>query len=366
MHALIIGIGGYAHLNGGTGKLLPNLVKFGNPGQLTSPPRSALAVSDALWSPELDWEVPLGTIDLLVSAAPSEPDPLGDGSSFDTPTYAAISSAFEKWWARCDTDPDNVAFFYVAGHGLEGLDPIILASDFGTFPQQPWVSAFNVRRTRAALRANRAKKQIFLVDACRRVTTGNVEAPDAPAPALRQPEMRDPDNCTHDLTMMGTSRGSKSYGKPSEPSFAAKALISGLVGGAATKIDGQWWITTAKLSERFYALMDLVGADTKIHAPQLTTTESLRLARLKTAPRAELQLSCLPDEATPLADLTCRQGSTPPQHREQRSALAWPVPNVAPGACWVSATFTNSEYADRIDQEVIVEPPVTRERVVVT
>jgi hypothetical protein len=366
MHALIIGIGGYPHLDGGTGDLLPDLLKFGNPGQLTSPPRSALAVAAALQSPDLEWVVPLGTIDLLVSPAPCEPDPVGDGASLDSATYATILSSFGKWWTRCDTHPENFAFFYVAGHGLEGLDPIVLASDFGEFPQQPWVNAFNVRRTREALRANRARNQIFLVDACRRVTTGNVEAPDAPAPALRQPQMREPDNSTHDLTMLGTSRGLESYGEPREPSYVAKALIAGLAGDAAAKSDGQWWIMSSKLSERFKSLMERAGANTKIHVPQLTTNTSFRLARLKTPPHAELLLSCSPDEATRLAALACRQGGGPTRYRAQGSSQAWPVPDVAPGACLVSATFANREYIDCVDQEVIVEPPVTRERVPVT
>jgi hypothetical protein len=47
-HAIVIGIGGNEHLKGGTGTPLPNLLQYGNLGQLTSPPRSALAVADAL------------------------------------------------------------------------------------------------------------------------------------------------------------------------------------------------------------------------------------------------------------------------------------------------------------------------------
>ena len=73
-HALVIGIGGYEHLKGGAGTPLPNLLQYGNLGQLTSPPRSALAIANALQSPELDWRVPLGTVDLLVSTAPGDPD----------------------------------------------------------------------------------------------------------------------------------------------------------------------------------------------------------------------------------------------------------------------------------------------------
>lgn len=368
LHALVIGIGGYDHLKGGRGTLLPNLLQFGNPGQLTSPPRSALAVAAALESPNLDWVVPLGTIHLLVSPAPSDPDPAGDEASLGpAATRDAIQSAFEEWWNRCDTNADNVAFFYVAGHGMEGLQQIVLASDFGKWQGQPWMQAFNVDDTCDAFKANRAQNQIFLVDACRRVTTGNVEMPAATAPPLREPKMRQRENCVHQLSVMGTSRAYKSYGKIGQPSYFAEALIDGLAGGGAgTKSDGEWWITTGKLAERFYPLMDKAGADTKVHRPEFNFTQSFRLARLRTPPRAQLQLSCRPDEATPLADLAWRQGTAPTRHRPQRSPEAWPVDDVAPGVCWVSATFAGCEYIDCIDQDVIVEPPVTCERIPVT
>jgi hypothetical protein len=363
MHALVIGIGGYEHLRGGTGRPLPNLLQFGNLGQLTSPPRSALAVVAALQSPNLDWVVPLGTVDLLISPAPEDPYPASDGAPLEQATRGAIQAAFDRWWDRCNADADNVALFYVAGHGLEGLHQIVLGSDFGQSEGQPWLQAFDVEDTRAALTANRAQTQVFLVDACREVTTSNVEVPNAPAPALRSPRMRQPDNCVYDLTVMATSRTRQAYGPIGQPSYFASALRAGLAGGAGTKSDGQWWVTTGKLAERFYPLMDLIGADTNAQRPVPTAPRTFRLARLLTPPPARLQLSCRPDEATLLADLAWRQGTAPAQRRPQRAPEAWTV-DVAPGLYYVSATFSGREYADRV-QDVVVEPPLTCERIVV-
>jgi hypothetical protein len=363
-YALVIGIGGYEHLKGGTGKPLPNLLQYGNLGQLTSPPRSALAVADALQSQELDWQVPLGTVDLLISAAPGDPDPAGNGAQFEPATRGAIQVAFDAWWDRCNADRENVAFFYVAGHGIEGLHQIVLASDFGQSPNQPWLQAFDVEDTRRALTANKAKTQVFLVDACREITTSNVEMPNAPAPPLRSPTMRQPDNCIHDLTIMATSRTRKAYGAPKQPSYFANAFVLGLAGGAGAKGDGEWWITTGKLAERFYTLMDIAGADTTAQRPIPIAPRTFRFARLRSAPPARLQLSCRPDEATLLAELAWRQGAVPAQRRPQRARDAWMV-DVNPGLCFVSATFEGGEYPDR-EQDVIVEPPLTCERVVVT
>jgi hypothetical protein len=363
-HALLIGIGGYEHLRQGTARPLPNLRQYGNPGQLTSPPRSALALADALQSQELDWQVPLGTVDLLVSTAPVDPDPAGNGAQFEPATRDAIQAAFDSWWDRCDADVGNVAFFYVAGHGLEGQHQIVLASDFGHSAGQPWLHAFNVDATRLALPANKAQTQVFLVDACRDVTTSNVEAPNACGEGLRSPKMRQPDNCLHDLTILGTSRNRRAYGVTKRPSYLASAVIAGLAGGAGTKSHGEWWISTGKLAERLYTLMDFVGADTDAQRPIIIASRTFQLARLRSAPPAKLQFSCRPDEATLFAQLAWRQGAFPVQSRPKGTREAWTV-NVEPGLCFVSASFPNHEYVDR-EQDVVVEPPLTCERVVVT
>jgi hypothetical protein len=130
------------------------------------------------------------------------------------------------------------------------------------------------------------------------------------------------------------------------------------------KGDGEWWITTGKLAERFYPLMEMMGADTHAQRPIPIAPRTFRLARLRSAPPVKLQFACSPDEATLLADLAWQQGALDPQRRPQRSLEAWTV-DVEPGLCFVSATFTGREYRDR-RQDVIVEPPLTCERVVVT
>ena len=150
-----------------------------------------------------------------------------------------------------------------------------------------------------------------------------------------------------------------------QPSYFAKAFVAGLAGGAAVKADGEWWITTGKLAERFYPLMDFVGADTHAQRPIPIAPRTFRLARLRSAPPAKLQFACRPDEATPLADLAWQQGTMAPQRRPQRSPEAWTV-DVKPGLCYVSATFTGQGVPRSHNQDVIVEPPLTCERVVVT
>ncbi len=105
-HALLIGVGGYDHLDGGRRKRLPNPSEFGGLGQLTSPPRSAIAVARFLAaSKKANWRAPLASVDLLVSPAPSDPEVVADGGPYGRATLDAIKAAFNAWWRRCKPRP---------------------------------------------------------------------------------------------------------------------------------------------------------------------------------------------------------------------------------------------------------------------
>jgi hypothetical protein len=82
-HALIIGVGGYRHLSGGVDEKQQNIKNVGLLKQLTSPPRSAVAFAEWIMKAADRLRAPLGTVDLLVSPAPDDPDPL-PGSPVET------------------------------------------------------------------------------------------------------------------------------------------------------------------------------------------------------------------------------------------------------------------------------------------
>ena len=175
LHALVIGVGAYAHLEGGSGTEIEDPLRYGNLGQLTSPPRSALAFANWLRESNHDrWKAPLATIELLISPAPSDPDPAGSSLIFPDATIDGILAAFDAWTQRCGSDANNVAVFYFCGHGLQSEEQILLASDFGRYSNH-FRGAFAFDSTREAFLQRLPKTQCFFVDACREVTVGVVE-----------------------------------------------------------------------------------------------------------------------------------------------------------------------------------------------
>jgi hypothetical protein len=357
-HALVIGVGGYDHLRGGvSNRKLPRASRYGNLGQLTSPPRSAWAFAQFLRTsrPE-DWAAPLSTVDLLISTAPGDDDPGGGGGPYERATRAAIQDAFDDWWDRCDHQ-GNVAVFYFCGHGFQATNQVLLASDFGS-TGNPWAQAFEFNKTRSAFMANRAATQIFLVDACREITTSNVEVPDPSAPPLREPETRQTEYCEHDLTIQSTSRTQKAYGLEGAISYFTEAVLKAFEGGAARRENGQWWVKSDMFSGRIGKMVKLAGGTEQ--RPVTTSSSSTRLYRLDGVPKVILELACDPAEATGSADLACRRlGNGPRQQRERREFTAWQV-HVPAGLYQLEAVFPDRSYTDASD-DISVEPPMCSE-----
>jgi hypothetical protein len=356
-HALVIGVGGYDHLRGGAStRKLQRATRFGNLGQLTSPPRSAVAFARFLTSRPHDWLAPLSTVDLLISTGPGDKLERTVGRSAPA-TRDSIQTAFDSWWERCDTHPENVAIFYFCGHGLQATNQVLLASDFGA-TGNPWAQAFDLNKTRQAFTANRARTQVFLIDACREVTTSNVEVPDPSAPPLREPEMRQPENCEHDLTIQATSRTKKAHGYEGDVSYFTKAVLHALAGGAAKARNGEWWVRSDLIAGNIKQLIELAGGTDP--RPVAATSSATQLYRLPGAPDVRLEFGCNPAAATRAADLACWQ---PPagsrQARPTRNAKPWRL-CVPAGIYQLEASFPDRSFQDAIDL-FSVEPPVTNE-----
>jgi len=139
-HALVVGVGEYPWLIGGTEQANAALAE--GMGQLSSPPASARAITDWLLGSHADPTAPLATIDLLLSAADGEqsyrPEG-GDTVAVDMAEKEALVAAIRAWRTRCDSHPGNVALFFFCGHGVgRGFDLALLARDFGAEPEQPF------------------------------------------------------------------------------------------------------------------------------------------------------------------------------------------------------------------------------------
>jgi hypothetical protein len=189
-HAFIVGVSRYPHLPNGGGAPAAN--SFGLK-QLTSTALSAYRVHQWLLRHRALLPRKLATVHLLLSPSPKEiqiePDlsALGDIRA----SRESFGVDAERWRERARTTNDAFAFFYFAGHGIARKkgDTVLLCDDFakpgsgGTLNNAvDHDHLFNGMSPTKRIGDAIARRQVYLVDACRTdlPTAGQVEEPNVP------------------------------------------------------------------------------------------------------------------------------------------------------------------------------------------
>ncbi|MDH3295415.1 MAG: caspase family protein [Acidimicrobiia bacterium] len=362
-HVLIIGVGGYRHFRGHPrGPIITDRLAFGDPGQLTSPPVSALALRDSLMASDPQaWRAPLGTIDVLISPHPDVPDVAGDGTVFTEPTMANIKRAFDAWWDRCDRDAGNVAIFYFCGHGIEGDEQYLLASDFGATRRRPWEGAIAIDSTIKGLWFNKAETQCVFVDACREVTPATRSPFKNGAQALAWFDETGQPHVRYNLDLKAVARDQRALAPPNNPAYFTAALVAALEGAVAEEDDdtGEWVVTTGGLATTFFDVLK-AAAPHRIGTPQPRPGPQTVLYRPPRPPTVALTVDCNPEDALDTARMACvPQGGGQPYQRLIPERAPWSLP-VAAGYYTVSASFgSDSQYSDS-ELPVLARPPARR------
>ena len=322
-HALIIGVGGYRHLSGGSAEVPQTMEHVGLLKQLTSPPRSAVAFAQFLVESGDHWMAPLGSVDLLVSTASNDSDALPSGLQATPATMANIQQAYNDWKERCNRNPDNIAIFYFCGHGVEKNDLHLLAEDFGTNPNNPWLGSFTFNVTRLAFHACRAKTQCFFVDACREITSGMLTRIPTEIP-LDIPDITK-SQCEFNLTILGAARNEAALGPRQGISYFTQALMRALQGAVASIPNEEegWVIETGEVAKHITDVLRMVKPEEGFkqrcdpYAPRNTTI--LRVP----PPKVTVVLECIPPEANPVAHLSCNTVSSPVKFKKHHQGAPW-------------------------------------------
>jgi hypothetical protein len=324
LHALIIGVGHYPKLNAAKSaeRQLPPL------DDLHSPPVSAETLAHWLVDHQtwLDG-VKLGTIELLVSRIPHATNrKSGRGSA----TLAGIISAYDRWFKRCNANPNNIAVFYFCGHGLQKDNMLLLPADFSE--RSPWAKAIDFDLTYRGMSTCAAKSQYFIIDACRQWTqvmlqdlhTGGVPLG---RHDVKQHKLRTAPRLfatAVDLPAFGDTAG--------KPSRLTDALVACMEGKAAEKVNGRWHIKFQRLGSAVHTMLELGNrllpeGEQQTADPQIGECAAgdrpLLVLPKGAHPSALVEFACDPTEATEHAHFY-HQGIHPPQNEcHAKSRGAW-------------------------------------------
>ncbi len=335
-HAIVIGVGHYAHLPGGAGN-----PKFDDPdglGQLKSPPVSARAFAQWVVESYQNADRPLRSVSLLISEKDPQKFTFQRGAAAEksvavqTATMQNVEDALTEWHALGGKNPDNLLLFYFCGHGIAAGDALALVmEDFGAKPKAPLKGALDFRAFYRGMDECDARHQCYFLDACRVGSTLLKENDGAGT--------QNPINATGNYDPPGgklrlgpvfhsTLAGAPAYAQPKRPSVFTAALIESLQGAGSGDEDGPWRVGTTRLQEALDFLMLQASRELEMPQDQIPSTDAAAKIPLNTldTPAVPVVIRVLPAEAHPKAVLRCesdtrKEKRTPPSEDPWRLSL---------------------------------------------
>jgi hypothetical protein len=259
-HVLIIAVGRYPYLSGGSEPMTPGLPLL---GQLNSPPVSARTMAD--WftgGTYLNPNVPLGSVEMLLSDASGQQYTLPGGATveIEDATMSRIQRAFTDWYNRCNADPGNLAFFYFCGHGLQKDAAILLPEDFAQNQLNPWFTAIDFDRTYRGMEQCAAQTQFYVIDACRNWSTSMLQDLDVEGQTLKRTIIGQQQQRTAPR-LFATANGLPAFGDTGGVSRLTSALIECLNGSGAERQNGRWSVLTSSLGEAVQKLVNIKNSE---------------------------------------------------------------------------------------------------------
>ncbi|WP_081072179.1 caspase family protein [Burkholderia cepacia] len=295
LHALIIGVGEY-----------PNGTKHGAPS-LTSPPKSAAAM--ARWLLD-SYHLPcakLHTLDVLISGEEFS----HRGVTSRDAGIEQIANAIREWKRRGDSHPENQLLFYFCGHGVTGPAAnhvVLCASDFGAIEDNPYEHAFNFTSVYRGLHDCAARRQLFLIDACRGHDLN--DKPDQFSRGRTPLKAAEVSLDCQQMILYATHEGDAAEADRDEPSLFAKGFLEAVEGGASIEEEGKWVVGSTSLHDAINSSLE--GAVPPTAQRVYTGGASVRFPvhELNGPPLVDILVNCDPDE-----------------HREKNSLHYWLTPN---------------------------------------
>ncbi len=157
VHALVIGVGRY---------------NTAGPPPLNGAADSAIAFAAWLLQKQHAPGLELGSVDILASQASGVPVKW-NGHDLDPPSSALVQQAVDAWHDRAAAMRENLAVFYFCGHGVEvGALESLLLGDVDLTCQDPFANALAFDDFIRGMDSCGARKQLFVIDACRELPPG--------------------------------------------------------------------------------------------------------------------------------------------------------------------------------------------------
>jgi len=305
VHAFIIGVSQYPFLGGGPQAAAD---PWGM-DQLTSAASTAHKVLE--WLKIARLTAPLATCRVLLSPSPGEAHLAGIADPATTDNVFAEAHA---WRADAASHPDNVTFFYFAGHGVQRSkeDAVLCLQDF----REPPPTAPALRRaidvatlcggmSPSSTQPNIARTQFYFIDACREQPGQLAKFDEPKTTALWDMESDGQDDRSAPIFFASVSNHTAGA-IPGVQTLFSRVLIAGLEGNAADSLgdddagNPEWGVTVESLNKALQSGVDELNRD--LGGDQRYTVGGLlkpaRLCLLDKPPVVDVTLTVDPEAAS--------------------------------------------------------------------
>lgn len=365
-HAIVIGVGAYAHLPGGDGVPFPDHQSM---EQLTSPPHSARAFAKWLTGDYRNPTKPLASLDLLISEAQGNEFtlPNGEVKQIEPAILENVDRAVLTWKDRGDKSPDHLMIFFFCGHGITG-GPItsLLLEDFGKRSDRPLKQAIDFNSFYQGMAKCKARQQCYFVDACRVASPTLIEAHNYAGEPIIYGSTQ-PSGKRRAPVYYSTVLGSRAYGRTDAPSVFTEVLIRAFDGAGSDDVDGDWRVDTQMLNRGIsYLLEREIGETTGLE--QVCPVDGLTrftLHYLDRRPVVPVTVGCRPTGANNVVVLSyCYMDGSNEVERLPPQSSDWNI-DVEEGTYCFSAKLKGRTYRPN-NEGIGVRPPFRRVNIEVT
>jgi hypothetical protein len=336
-HLLLIGVGSYPHLNGGSAPPAKLFQRHMNMGQLSSPPLSAMEF--ALWfvDPAAGFnnpERPLRSLAMLCSAPQAlEWSPAAGAKQAVAPaTMANATQAITDWIARASRHEENLALLYFCGHGLSfgETQNSLLLEDFGSNALKPMGHAIAFDELRMGLMQQcAARYQCHFIDACRTLPSRDfvdqygTDTGDAVVAGGLSKKLRN----KVAPVFFATGLASAAYGLADQASLFAQGMLRSFRGVGSRDADDHWDVNVPAMAEGINKGVESLSFQTQPQYCQPRDTgQPLLLHRLRSEPEVIVKVSTRDDTLMTKAVLACTSVATAKRQQREPHAVPWWVP----------------------------------------
>ncbi|MGH8108563.1 MAG: caspase family protein [Arenimonas sp.] len=362
-HALVIGVGHYLHLPGGSGKK-----KFPQPegmAQLKSPPASARQFARWLVEEYQSPDRPLASVRLLVSEKTKSAFEFSKknkvtSKSVGAADIASVEKAIRDWHKLGEENPDHLLLFYFCGHGISnGTDLALLTSDFGSEENGPLNCALDFRRFHSAMEECNARRQCYFIDACRVGSTlldKNQGYAGKPIFNWTGAKPNPGGRMRAGPIFYSTIAGEPAYARPGKASVFTEALLQSLAGAGAGDEDGPWTIKTTNLQAALHFLMLEASRELGISEQQIPNGDHMQQMTINTVklPSVPVIVRVQPEQAHEEATLRCENEAF--KQKRLPNAAPWRL-TIPTGTYSFHADFKNAKYKVTTLINETVRPP---------